>query len=192
VRDGMNSDLIIKKKDGSIVKAKFKILDESYLDKIMALQEYIVNGLTEKEWYAPSSKEEFRRSIIKDGKILGCVLEDDSLIAMGVYCEYGYDKHNYGYDLNLEQEDLLGVGQIESTLVRDEYRGNRLQKKICKVLEEEASKNNIQILSATASPYNVYSVNTFKSLNYTIEADKFKYGGLRRFVFKKEIKNELF
>ncbi|WP_143318418.1 GNAT family N-acetyltransferase [Clostridium sp. HBUAS56017] len=188
----MSFELEIREKDGSMISVKFKILDESYLDKIMDLQDEIMEGLKEKEWYSPSSKEEFKKSIRENGKILGCLLDDDSLIAMGVYCEYGYDNHNYGYDLMLEGEELLRVGQIESTLVSEKYRGNRLQKKICEVLEKEAIKNNMKILSATASPYNIYSVNTFKSLNYTIEADKLKYGGLRRYVFKKEIRNELF
>ncbi|MDS0525113.1 GNAT family N-acetyltransferase [Clostridium sp. SHJSY1] len=187
----MNSDLEIKKKDGIICKGKFKFLNTSYLDKIMDLQQRILDDLKEKEWYSPSSKEEFQKNIEENGKILGCVLEDDSLIAIGVYCEYEYDNHNYGYDLNIKGEELLKVGQIESTLVKEEYRGNRLQKRICEMLEKEAVKNNMKILSATASPFNIYSVNTFKKLNYTVEADKLKYGGLRRYVLKKELKNEL-
>ena len=42
------------------------------------------------------------------------------LIAMGVYLKNGYDKENYGYDLDLEGEILLKVAQIETTVVREE------------------------------------------------------------------------
>lgn len=179
--------VLLKKKDGAVVEARFKVLDKIYLNKIMEFQQEIVDGLVEKEWYSPSSESEFLDIIKSKGKILGCVLEDDTLVAMGVYVNWGYEKHNYGYDLNVKGEDLLRVGQIESTLVKEEFRGNSLQKKICMLLEETSKKSRDRIIAATASPYNIYSVNTFKSLGYSIEDDKLKYGGLRRYVFKKVI-----
>ena len=106
---------------------------------------------------------------------------------MGVYVKKGYDKSNYGYDIGLDNDDVLKVGQIESTVVKEEYRGNKLQKIICKELEKIALKNGTKILCATASPYNEFSVNTFKSLGYEIKEDKLKYGGLRRYVLAKII-----
>ena len=112
---------------------------------------------------------------------------DDEIIAMGVYAKKGYDKGNYGYDIELKGEELLNVGQIESTVVREEYRGNKLQRIICEELEKIAIENNTKIVCATASPYNEFSVNTFKSLGYEIKKDKIKYGGLRRYVLVKEL-----
>ncbi len=178
--------VLLLKKDGVSIEGEFKALNESYIDKIMDFQQEIIDGLEEKEWYSPSTKEEFLE-ILKKGRILGCVLEDDSLIAISVYINWGYEQYNYGYDLNIKGEDLLRVGQIESTLVKEEFRGNRLQRKMCMILEETSKKSGDRIISATASPYNIYSVNTFKALGYSIEDDKLKYGGLRRYVFKKVI-----
>lgn len=183
----MNNILKLKRKDGVEVKAELKELSISYLDKIMELQKIIIDGLENKELYADTKREEFEEYIKKNGKIIGCVTEDDELIAMGVYAKKGYDKSNYGYDIGLENEEVLMVGQIESTVVKEEYRGNRLQKTICKELEKIAVKQDTKILCATASPYNEFSVNTFKSLGYEIKRDKLKYGGLRRYVLVKMI-----
>lgn len=183
----MSNILKLKRKDGVEVEAELKELSISYLDKIMELQKIIIDGLENKELYADTEREEFEEYIKKNGKIIGCVTEYDELIAMGVYAKKGYDKSNYGYDIGLENEELLKVGQIESTVVKEEYRGNRLQKIICKELEKIAVKQDTKILCATASPYNEFSVNTFKSLGYEIKKDKLKYGGLRRYVLAKII-----
>ena len=183
----MNNILNLKRKDGIEVKVELKVLNISYLDKIMELQKIIIDGLENKELYADTEREEFEEYIKKNGKILGCVTEDDELIAMGVYAKKGYDKSNYGYDIGLENEELLKIGQIESTGVTEEYRGNKLQKIICEELEKIAVKEDTKILCATASPYNEFSVNTFKSLGYEIKKDKLKYGGLRRYVLAKII-----
>ena len=183
----MNNILNLKRKDGIEVKAELKVLNISYLDKIMELQKIIIDGLENKELYADTEREEFEDYIKKNGKILGCVTEDDELIAMGVYAKKGYDKSNYGYDIGLENEELLKIGQIESTVVKEEYRGNKLQKIICEELEKIAVKEDTKILCATASPYNEFSVNTFKNLGYEIKKDKLKYGGLRRYVLAKRV-----
>ena len=49
------------------------------------------------------------------------------------------------------------------------------------------TKNNNELLCATASPYNKFSVNTFINLGYEIKKDKLKYGGLRRYVLVKNL-----
>ena len=182
----------IKNKNGSKTKVELKKLDLSYIDKIMKLQEEVVEGLENKEVYYSSSKEEFEKIIKELGEIIGYVTLDNELISLGVYCKYGLDKENYGYDIDLKGDELLKVSHIESTIVKKEYRGNNLQKAMCLKLEE-IGKNMKYIWlhevssMATASPYNPYSVNTFKSLGYEIVKDKIKYSGLRRYVFMKNI-----
>jgi ribosomal protein S18 acetylase RimI-like enzyme len=81
----------------------------------------------------------------------------------------------------------LKVGQLEATLVSEAYRGNRLQKIMCEILEEVGKKAGMKYICATAAPNNKYSVNTFNELGYKIVADKLKYGGLRRYILMKEI-----
>lgn len=183
----MNKILQLKRKDGEIINVQLKNLDITYIDKIMELQNVILEGLKDKRLYSATDREDFIEYMNSFGKIIGYLTEEDTLVAMGVYAKKGYAKGNYGYDIDLEGEDLLKVGQIESTVVKEEYRGNRLQKMICEVLEDIAREEGNSLVCATASPYNEFSVNTFKKLGYDIKRDKIKYGGLRRYVLVKEL-----
>ena len=101
----------LKRKDGKIIQGILKKLDESYINRIMRFQDEIVEGLENKELYFPSKEEEFLQFISNKGNIIGCVTEDDDLIAIGVYCKLGYDEDNYGYDIGINGEELLKVGR---------------------------------------------------------------------------------
>ncbi|MGL4774768.1 MAG: GNAT family N-acetyltransferase [Clostridium sp.] len=176
----------VKKKDGTLEMAKVILLDDSHIESIMEIQQEVYNGLDNKELYSPSNEDEFLDYIKREGIILGVTNSSDELIAMGVFIMNGMDSHNYGYDIGISGEELLKVGQIESTIVKPEYRGNSLQLKICEILEELGKEKGTEIMTATASPLNSFSVNTFKKLGYEIVLEKIKYGGLRRYVMKKE------
>ena len=164
-----------------------KVLDKSYIKQIMNLQSEIVKHIGDPELFAVSKQEEFEEAIEEKGCILGYVTADHQLIAMGAYLNFGYDERNYGYDIDLTAEALLKVGQIEATVVAEAYRGLGLQRKLCTALEEEARKRGNELLCATASPLNEYSVANFLKLGYTIEKEKLKYGGLRRYVLVKAL-----
>ena len=81
----MKNELEIKRKDGIIVKGKFKFLEEKDIDDIMNLQKTVIDALENKELFAASEKEEFLEYIKVVGKIIGCYeSENDERIAMGV------------------------------------------------------------------------------------------------------------
>ena len=101
--------LKIKNKLGIIVNARYKILDLSYIDEIMRLQDNIMEQLEDKQLYAPTEREEFISYLKDGGKIIGYIDEKNELIAMAVYIKKGYEEGNYGYDLDLEGEKLLEV-----------------------------------------------------------------------------------
>lgn len=184
----MNRGIKISKNHERNVEAVIKFLDIKYLDKIIELEKTMYDNLENKEYYCCSSREEFTDIFLNNGKIVGCVIDEtDELVAIGVYVCRGYDEHNYGYDFNIKGEELLKVGQIESTVVSAEYRGNGLQNLMYSIIEDIAKENGNKIIAATVAPGNVYSLNTFKKRGYEIMADKLKYGGLRRYVVMKEI-----
>lgn len=107
---------------------------------------------------------------------------------MGVYVSLGIDEDNYGYDLGIEGEQLLKVCQIESTVVKKNYRGNGLQKIICNELENIGIRDGMNIISATVYPENKYSLNTFLNLGYQVKREKIKYGGYRRYILEKKLR----
>lgn len=184
----MNSEFILNKKDGKKVKSVIKLLDISYLDNILTLQQYIYDLIENKDFYFCSSREELEMILNGRGKILGCIIEEtNELVAIGVYAKFGYDERNYGYDFGIKGKEVLNVANLESTIVHPDYRGNKLQKILVENLEELAKTDNIKYISATAAPDNKYSVDNIKSSGFEIVCEKLKYGGLRRYVFIKRI-----
>lgn len=185
----MKSTIKIKNKtNNQIVEAKVMELNLADLDDILKFQSIILDFLENKELYSPTSKEEFLEYFTKNSYILGIkTLNDNKLISIGVYINNGLNHHNYGYDLNYTEDMLLKTGQIESTLVIPEFRGNKLQKLICEILEEHSRNNGDLYLTATASPLNPYSLNTFIKLGYENKLEKLKYGGLKRAILEKKL-----
>ena len=85
----MNNLLKLKRKDGVMVDTQLIELKLSDIDKIMELQEAIINGLENKEIYAETEKDEFEEYLNGKGKVIGYVTSDHELIAMGVYVSKG-------------------------------------------------------------------------------------------------------
>lgn len=162
-------------------------LDVSDLNAVMRLQDKVYDGLENKEVFAKSDKKEFEEAICNLGQLVGYKTAAGELVALGAYISYGYDKHNYGYDLEFKGDRLLTVGQIEATIVDPEYRGMGLQRKLCKVLEEVARAEGKTCVMATVSPLNPYSLNNFLAAGYENKKEKLKYGGLRRYILYKEL-----
>lgn len=183
----MKHILNAKRKDGIVVPLTLKELTLQYIDKIMNLQDEIVENLEDKQLYVASDREEIENHFTTGGVLLGYISEDDELAAFAVYLQRGESSSNYGHDLGLKGEELLKVGQVETVLVQSDYRGNNLQYMMCKHIEDVARAKSTPILCATASPYNTFSVNNFLKLGYEVKVDKLKYGGLRRYVLMKEL-----
>lgn len=173
-----------KAKNGEkLILTKLTLRD---IEDIMKLQDKVSHALLNKETYVCSSKEEFEQ-VIQNNGLLGYKTEDQKLVALGAYMSHGHDPHNYGYDLEFNEDKLLAVGQIESTIVDPEYRGNGLQKKLCEVLEILAREEQKSYIMATVSPMNPYSLNNFLALGYINKKEKLKYGGLRRYILCKKL-----
>ena len=169
----------LKKSDGQIKLAFLKKLTFEDIDEVLILQDEVVRGL---------ERREFSKSINEyGGTMIGCVTEDEEIVAIGLYVSFQYDDENYGYDLGLRGQELLKVGQVEATIVKKEFRGNKLQDKICEVIENIAIEEGKKIIGATVAPDNIYSLNTFLNRGYEIYEEKIKYGGYRRYILKKEV-----
>ncbi|MEG0847665.1 MAG: GNAT family N-acetyltransferase [Niameybacter sp.] len=184
----MKQTLQVIRKDGLKEELRLKVLQTTDIPQIMALQDEVLALLEDKQLYVPSEQEEICEHFETGGILLGYVTEADVLVALAIYLKKGYDTSNYGYDIDLEGEALLQVGQVDTVLVKSDYRGNNLQFIMCQILEEVAEEQGTPILCATVSPYNTFSVNNFLKLGYEVKKDKLKYGGLRRYVLVKTLK----
>lgn len=183
----MNTIMVNKGKTNEEVLTLVKLQLE-HINEMMVLQDKVVDAIIEKETYVSSLREEFEKIITNIGCIMGYQTQEGKLVALGAYSVYGYNEHNYGYDLDFQGEMLLNMGQIETTIVDPDYRGNGLQRKMCEALEEVARADKKMYISATVSPVNRYSLNNFLALDYEIKKEKLKYGGVRRYIVCKSLR----
>lgn len=183
----MEHTLNAKKKDGTIVPLTLKTLTLEHVDQIMALQAEIIDLIEDSQIYFASTRDEIIHHIKNHQVLFGYFTPENELISLMIYVKPGLDPSNYGYDLNLPQKKLLTIGQVDTVLVKSDYRGNKIQYIMCGFVEEIAKQTGITMLCATASPYNPFSVNNFLSLGYEVRKDKLKYGGLRRYVLVKDL-----
>ena len=94
---------------------------------------------------------------------------------------------NLGYDLKFDEEQRKQSAHMEIAMVRKEYRGQGLQRKMMEESEQILKEQGYHYLLGTAHPDNVASVNTFLKLQYEQVMTKEKYGGMKRSIFCKEI-----
>ena len=90
-------------------------------------------------------------------------------------------------DLKFDEEQRKQSAHMEIAMVRKEYRGQGLQRKMMEESEQILKEQGYHYLLGTAHPDNVASVNTFLKLQYEQVMTKEKYGGMKRSIFCKEI-----
>ena len=72
-------------------------------------------------------------------------------------------------------------------MVRKEYRGQGLQRKMMEESEQILKEQGYHYLLGTAHPDNVASVSSFLRLNYKQVMTKEKYNGMNRSIFCKKL-----
>ena len=167
------------------VKANIVKLEISDLDDIVRLQDFIIEGIEDKQIFARTNREEFISYFEGNSYLVGIrLIETGKLVALGVYVNDGLKEDNYGYDLDYLKEDILKTGQIEITIVHPDFRGNRLQDILCKKLIEVSKVNGDKYLTATVSPYNKHSLSNFLKADFKNKKEKLKYGGVLRCILE--------
>lgn len=182
----MCTKIIVRSKDKKNHSAYIRIMKVEDIEKILEFQNNIIKDIKDKLMYCETSRKEFENYFDNKDKVVGIYTEEDGLIAMGVYANYGKTEDNYGFDLGIRGDNLLKIGQIDSVAVMDKYRGNKLQKLICEQLEQISILQGDQAICTTIYPENIYSINTFKELGYNIIKEKEKYGSMRRYILIKQ------
>ncbi|TDL31392.1 GNAT family N-acetyltransferase [Jeotgalibacillus sp. S-D1] len=154
--------------------------EKSYLQ----LQDEIVNGLGDPETLQPLTTEELRYIFEGGGIILGVFVEE-VLIAARALLYPGDDPENVGHDLELSFEEQMKVVHQEITLVKEEYRGNGLQKTLSKIIMQQLrhSSNYFVHLCSTVSPKNIPSLKDKFNQGLVIVDVKEKYEGSLRYIF---------
>lgn len=93
-------------------------------------------------------------------------------------------EEKYHISKYLPDVDINNIGVAETLLVMPKYRGNHLQVKMFKRMEQIAKECNITSLIGTVHPKNIYSSNSFDIAGYDTISIIDCHGGTRFLKYK--------
>lgn len=114
------------------------------------------------------------------------VFVGDELIAIGI----AVDPIPPETDLrsNLQNHSVDKAMDLKLSIVKEEYRGNGLQRALIWLLEKLACQRGFTHYCTSVSPNNPYSYNNVLAMGYEFDHQEELYGGLLRNVYVKELK----
>ncbi len=151
------------------------------------IQKSVLRDKNDQPVFATDSAN-FIKSIInsKRGEVVLYFNEDDLVGFFELTCPDNPKEIEEEYNISkyLPNADINNMGVAESIVVLPEYRGNHLQYKMFKRMEELASERNLTSLIGTVHPENVYSCENFEKSGYTTATRFEAHGGPRLLKYK--------
>lgn len=154
------------------------------LDKVLALQDAIVEALPDKDLYATFSREESLGQLEHDI----CMIAECNGEVAGYSVMIPNDPdnpENYGKHFNYSREQLAKTVSMDLTMVAPKYRGYGIQRIFNKLRLGMASEMGATEALTTISPDNPYSYRNFLVLNFDIVDERELYGGKKRYILRK-------
>ena len=148
--------------------------------------EEVKAAMSQQDWFYLDPPDTVREMMADGTMELWVAMDGDRIAAAFDILHPGLAPFNYGYDLELSQEELLQVVHMDTSAVHSDYRGMGLQRKMAQTAEEELSGQGRRILLCTVHPENRYSLNNMLQQGYTVQKRVNKYGS-DRFVLRKNI-----
>ena len=145
--------------------------------KHKAMSEVIYEALPNKDLLIPMTEEEYDDTYTDENEdVVYGIFEQDRLIATSSLL---HDVRAYA--INPELEEILKHPCIEigESMVLPEYRGNGLMLRLNNLIKDEAKRQGVHYILATAHPDNIASNTSLKHLGYKI-IKEFTRAGKRR------------
>ena len=180
----------IKKNKGSILQEdvcyEMRFMDGDDLEDMMALQEIIVQNLSDKEIFRTHAPDYFLDHFKVENSVIG-IFTDDGLIAYNVLYFPGVDGDNFGTDIALPSDELDKVVHLETVAVHPAFRGNSLQRKMGSVHLRTIQEMGYSHVCCMVSPKNRPSLQNIFSNGLVIKALKIKFGWRLRYIMHKNL-----
>lgn len=160
-----------------------------HVQEIYQLQNEIIQGLSRKDLLRRNTIEAFYSCIKAPNVTLG-VFSGNKLIGVGILVRAEGSEEDLS--LNLKCHQVQVPANLKLIMIKEEFRGRGLQRKLMTELETIARAQGITHLCTTVSGDNVYSLNNIRAFGFEFDHDAIKYGGLARKVFVKDISIPVF
>ncbi|CAM4185192.1 benzoate transporter [Bacillus luti] len=168
------------------------LLSSKHIEQILSLQNVVVEALEDKGRLQPLSQEEFQYILEGNGMMIGAFIENE-LIAFRALLVPPIDDEHLGLDIGLSESELHRVIYQEISNVHPNCRGNGMQKILATVIMDELQKEDgkYDYVCCTVAPFNIPSLKDKFAQGMEVAALKEKYSGSMRYVFVKELRNDI-
>lgn len=174
---------IFDRGDGISKKYHIIYLDSKWKDKILKLQQKIIDGLLDEELYMPLTEEEIDDIFAGKGLILGVIVDED--LAGARFISYDDEETlELSTKLQLPFEEVVF---FESTVIGERFRGNHLQQIMMQIgLECVENLHRFKYAVTTVSPKNTPSLRNITACGFEVVKTESLYGGkLRNICLRK-------
>lgn len=158
---------------------------EADVEEIMIIMEQVAQQMAQSSWFVPSDAAFVKKQVAGDGLVIVAENGRQEVVAAFVVFFPGNHEDNLGFDLHLPASERLKVAHMETVIVKPQYRGSRLQRRLLKAAEQELEQTGYRYLMCTVHPENHYSLNNMQSNGYRIMLTREKYGGVLRHILCK-------
>ena len=165
-------------------------LHMEHLSVISELQQEVYEALPDQSILQPLSTDEFEYILNGNGLMIGAYV-GERLIAFRALLHPPIDDEHLGYDCGIDENQFQRVLYQEISNVSPKYRGYGLQKTLAKVIMKQIDLESYDYVCSTVKPYNIPSLKDKFSQGLVVKALKIKYVDKLRYVFYKDLQQEL-
>ena len=162
----------------------FRLCEETHLDEILKMQEEAIAALPQSHLLNRNTPDLFRTVLTPPNVTVGAF---DGEVLAGFAALFHPETHEDDLSHTLETVDVNGkkVANYKVTIVREAYRGHRLQQRMEQQLEQYAKEQGVDVLCVTVSPDNLPSKRNIEKCGYTYDHTQIKYANLLRDIYYK-------
>lgn len=162
----------------------FSKCDITHLDEILKMQEEAIAALPQPHLLNRNTPDLFRTVLTPPNVTVGAFYGD---VLAGFAALFHPQTHEDDLSHTLKTVDVTGkkVANYKVTIVREAYRGHRLQQRLEERLEQYAKEQGVDVLCVTVSPDNLPSKRNIEKCGYTYDHTRIKYGNLLRDIYYK-------
>lgn len=163
----------------------FKFLEKENISDLLMLQSEVFNNLKDERLLRKNTAETFKPCFVAPSVVLGAFYKGE-LAAVGILLYPDKDEDLSFYVVGTPPS--RNCANLKLTIVKPSFVGNGLQINLLNRLEEYALRQGTEVLLATVSPLNVFSLSNLIAAGYEKNTTIKKYGSERFLMIKKIVK----
>lgn len=153
-------------------------------EEIVRLQDAVFAAVPDKSTFFLTTEEEIAESLRLDKCF--CATLEGRIVGMTLMVTGRPGNRNAGTCLGYDEKRLRNCVTMDVSFISPAARGYGLQQIFFALREEAARESGADEALTTISPDNEYSLGNALRSGYTVVAEKELYGGLRRYILRKE------